>query len=249
MWIIGMRSSRVFLLVCACLLYLLQAQAQVPLTGAGKGSPGGGVTFSVTYESQQDTTTTTATQNFGTMSYGTSPSVVVAMLCWSGTTTVSGITINGVSGSQVSGAYTTVSGINQSADAWYVVAPGGSSGNVTVTFAGALSSATVTAWVSLYNIQTATTTPSAANQSNSNNTSSLNAAVTIPSGGAAIASYCSWIGEPFNTWTNATSDHTSATGNLSQNVGHNSSSSGSTTITGSTTGSNSATLGIVAWNP
>jgi hypothetical protein len=249
-----MKSTiRAFLpFLLAALVWSGGAQAQVSMTHAGRGAPGGGASFSITYEASATSNTTTATQNLGTVSYGATPSVVVIPICYSSATpvTISSVSLNGVSGSQVSGFYDFVAGVGQNGDAWYVVAPGGSSGNLTITFSGALSSAGAALYVSLYNIQTSTTTPSVANAAQSNNASSLSASVAIPTGGGAIASYCSWIGETFSGWTNAVNDFNGTTGNMAINVGHNTTAGGTTpTITGTTGSANAATLGVVSWHP
>ena len=56
------------------------AHAQVPTTGAGKGAPGGGGSFSLTYESSATSSVNASTYNFGTLTYGSGCTRVVAAL-------------------------------------------------------------------------------------------------------------------------------------------------------------------------
>lgn len=235
-------------LVLTVALWCSCACAQVPMTGAGLGAPGGGgPSFSITYESTGVNTSSGTSDNFGTLSYGASPSVVLAIVCafQNTATAVTSATINGVSATQVSGF--AVTGAANRIDAWYAVAPGGSSGNVTFNYNGSLGGAQDV--VSLFNIQTTTTTPSSGANASNNNASSLNQSITVPSGGGGVAGFCNqaFSSQTFTAWTNATAKN-AQTGTLSMAVGAVNG-TGAVSVTGTISANDADAMGLVSWAP
>lgn len=235
-------------LLCAALCCFQQdsrAQGWFPLVKAG-----GGGGFSLTFKNSAGSASTGVTTiNYGTLTWGSGCSALAIPISWYNTTvtdTVSSVSVGGstVGVSQVSGVFVASNSGGVSLDMWELVAPAGTSAAISVTYSGlvAFNSA-----ISVYCIVTTTTTRSAASNGGPNATAAVAGAVTVPSGGGAVAMATDVNGHTI-TFTNATSDGNNTGGGAFFGWGHTTS-TGSVTVTATPSLSDSTVVGVAAWGP
>jgi hypothetical protein len=203
--------------------------------------------FSLTYESSigsSDTTNTTV--DYGTLSYGSGNTRVIVAVQWVAGGAITGVTVGGVALAQVSGAFNNLSASFRT-DAWESTsALAGTSGDVQVTYASAVSFTSV---VALYNLVTTTPTSSGAVQGNQafGTTVATSSAIGIPTGGGAIVMVIG--GGTGFAFSNATLDAAVVAGGQTQNWYGHTTSTGSVTPGASWTGNNVTSITAVAWGP
>ena len=219
--------------------------------------------FSLAWVSHAEDSAGGTTVTYSSLSFGAAASnriIAVAVVNRANNTipTVSSMTIGGGSATQVASAQATDSGDFFAGDIWQAAVPTGTSGNVAITY----SAASLRSGIDLYRIVTTTPTAASANgvaPGASATNAPVSTTVTIPSGGAALSIYGlrgAQSSTPSITWTNATSDFTATNvggANLLM-VGSATTNglTGSTTITGQTTGNANSTpvlMSSAAWGP
>lgn len=232
---------------------------QTVIMGAGKGVPGGAVTFALTFAASKSDTVggTTITYNGGgDPSIGTADPnrvVAIAIMCRVGATaTVTSATIGGVSATQASGAGIGIAGASLT-DIWYASVPSGTTAAVAVTYG----SASVVSEIAVYRIITSTPTPQ---DSQHNSTATLAAAgnlsksVTIPGAGGAIGAFGYVPGSSSlpDTWSGGTITRdvdVSLTGGRNFSASNDVTDSGLITfaVSPASGASAAATLSLAAW--
>jgi hypothetical protein len=195
--------------------------------------------------SASSSNTSLTTIDYGTVTYASGCTRVIAAAQWYTGGTISGITIGGTALAQISGAHVTNSSIAD--DMWESSASlAGSSGDVQITYSAAPN---YTSSVALYCLKTTTPISSAQATNGFNATATVSAPITIPSGGGAIAITQSQFGTSLSSWTNAATDTTVTLGGTQQVYAHTTA-TGSTTITATYSGStDGGALSVVAWGP
>lgn len=186
--------KRLALIAAFLAAFALPASAQFKGAG-GFGTPGftspaavGGGGFSLTLQGTASSTTSATTISYGTVTYGSGCTRVVAVILYriGASTAISSVTVNGSSLSQVSGAFGFNNSSNNS-DVWESSgAISGSSGTVSITYAASTAGFSA---VGLYCLNTTTPTASAATQSGSSFATSTTATITIPASGGGVVGY------------------------------------------------------------
>jgi hypothetical protein len=108
--------------------------------GLAKPASGGGGGFSITAPSGGSITANQATPISGNpVTYGSGCTFALIGVNYNppGTVTIAGMTLNGATASQVSGPLTAITGNGVYSDMW-VATPIGSSGNLNITYSGAI---------------------------------------------------------------------------------------------------------------
>lgn len=212
----------------------------------------GGTTFALAISGHSENAVGGTPITFTAVAMGAADAnrVSVAAFEWRdnpGVGTITSVTIDGISATQVSGAATSNASLTSS-DIWYAdtKSPGNTStsGNVVVNF----SNSPTRVAVALYRVVTATVAPTAAVATSGGGTGLTTASLTIPSGGGALAIYGNRnAGTGSVVWTNATGDYTvTAIGGTFAVGGAKVTATG--TITASITSGNAAdSLSAAAW--
>lgn len=217
----------------------------------GGGTPGGS-SFALAFtDHKEDASGGTPVTYTGILFGATDASRVVAVaISWrasNDTDTITGVTIGGVSATQVSGAYANGAGGILLADIWYATGVSGTSGDVVVTYSATSSRSSVAA----YRIITGTPTPtnSAKNAGQPFGTATLSANLTVPASGAGFAIFGNRNQSTNTTWTNATRDYT-------VNIGTNLAGFSSATVAATNIvtanpgdGANGAAISMASWGP
>lgn len=240
----------------------------VPGSGMGQSYPGfnqcapisacsGGGSFSLTYESTNVVSTAATSIDFGTMTYGSGCTRVIAALsvsfvASSGSPSISSVTINGVSATAVSGA-ASAWGSAGVTDIWETNSSvSGSSGDVTVTY-----SDTTTTFgnnansVTLYCL--VTSTPTAAHSASASNSPSgsgltLSGSITVPTGDGAIGVGFN-VGQATLASPAWTSGLTQDARNVSYAAGHTASTGSVATTLTDTTNNATLQMSLASWGP
>jgi hypothetical protein len=232
------------ILLIAGFLFALCATASPQFNGCSAGfcAPSGGAStaFSITYVSNNNSTSSLATYTFSAQTLGTAGATRIIGIGITGelgpTTSVSGVTVGGNAASHSASCATSESG-GTNVDFWYYADAGaqGTSASVAVTWSTAPSRMAI----AVYNILgTSAAFSTCATNSSSTSVSTLTASATIPSGGGAISTINIHTATPGTiTPTNLTNDNNLVYGSTSQEAGHNSSSSGATSMGQSWAGS------------
>ncbi len=166
-----------------------------------------------------------------------------------GSTTISSMTVDGISAVQAVGAQASGTEL-LSSDIWYAnlgaASDNNTSGNIVVTWVGN----TVRTGIEVYRITTSTPAPTAATENLGTGSASISQSITVPTGGAAISGSCARQ-TTATTYTNATLDNSSAfSGANSQFASANTTTVGSVSITATTAGNASdAAMSNAAWKP
>lgn len=174
---------RLFAAILALLLTVLPVCAQMTSTGAGKKAASSAA-FSLTATANAVDTSTQTTYNFGTLSFGAADTTRVIAIGIgarnaAGTQIVSSASIGGVSATF---AVRQITGLNSNvSEIWYAAVPTGTTGNVSVTFAGANARAAVQIYA-IISPSTAAPTATGAQA----DTATVATTFTIASGGAAF---------------------------------------------------------------
>jgi len=163
--------------------------------------------------------------------------------------TISSITVQGISGSQV---VTSGDGGETRASIWIIAVPTGTTGDVVVTFSGTANNC----GIAVYRMVGATSAiPTATASDNSITSNAESASLTIPTGGAGVGYFLmeSTITTRTATWTNLTEDMDQLIESSSAVNSHSSAASltpGTSTITATASGSLlAAELVLAAWAP
>jgi len=231
--------------------------AQMTLTGAGGTQfKSSGTAFSLTYQSSNGVNSgASTTVDYGTLSYGSGNTRVIVLATWGQASgeTISGVTIGGVALTQISGAFSTVggSGVIGASDIWMSTAPlAGTSGDVRITYSATPGSGIT--GVALYNLQTTTPTPAHVANTTAFNSPTASTAITVPSGGAAIAITATWgfAASSVSFTAGATQDANFPLPIFSNPVlvGHTTS-TGSVTVTATYNANAGAPMSLVSWGP
>lgn len=206
-----------------------------------------GAAFSlVNSSSATSASNATTTISYGTLAYsGTATRVIVAIAYSTGVVsqTVTAVSVNGVSFTQVSGCYVQQgTSFGTAVDIW-IGTPGGSSGAVSVTYSAVTSQGSS---VALYSLTT--TTPAVAGQTNASSgfASSLGNTLNIPSGGGAIAIVETQNGSVLNSITNGAID---ATPNALTNFGHSTVTGAGSVLTANLAASDVVAMCSASWGP
>jgi hypothetical protein len=216
-----------------------------------KNVAAGGTPFAITQTGQTSTTTNAVTTpSFAGLNIGTAdPTRIVVALIGHGPnsgTTISGLTIGGVTATQAPGTAHD-SGSGAAVDIWYAAVPSGTTATVAFTVSSAAESRIVVTTYSVVGTGAAFSVGGGANAT----AASLSAAVSIPAGGGAIAyAYTHSASSGSGTPTNLTLDTNNVVvGTSTSYTGHNTTGSGSTTMGVSWTGSTDSALAIVTFSP
>jgi Putative Ig domain len=140
--------------------------------------------FAVSLTAQNSSTAGTASYTFAAQSIGAADSTrIVCVLFAHGinTAAITGVTIGGVSATQVSGAATPLTS-GMSTDAWYAAIPTGTTADVVATFTGAQTRVAI----AVYRAVGTGVAISSGVRNTSASVSTLTQTATIPSGGGAI---------------------------------------------------------------
>jgi hypothetical protein len=202
--------------------------------------------FSLTYNTGGSSSAVSGTAvNYGTLTYGSGCTRVIAASLWypGAINSISGITVNGVAFTQIPGAFASRGG-GFSVDVWESnSAISGSSGSAIVTYGSAI---TFTSSVALYCLVTTAPTASASNSTSGDNVTSVNATISVPTGGGAIA-VTGGINGNTMTFTNATVD-IDVTGGINDYYGHTTA-TGSVNVTATYSVADGPVLSLVSWGP
>jgi len=168
---------------------------------------GGGGLFSLAWLTSATDSSSTNPVTYAGLSFGAADTdrIIAVYIASRQTTvnTITGVTIGGVSATAVTGTAAQVNGTNGACcQIWQAAVPTGTSGNVVVTY-GAAPTRSV---VSLYRIITVTPTATSGNSDSQTTLTSVGTAVTVPSGGGAIAGAAEQANTNTFTWSNATQD-------------------------------------------
>jgi hypothetical protein len=219
-------------------------------SNAGGGGGGG---FALAWQSTATSNANTATINYGTMTWQSGQYLVMglAFIANNPASTVSSVTVDGISLAQISGALETRGAFGPVADMWISPSPMvHSAGNVSVTYSASPNSFGVAAAVAVYSLST--TTPAAASAGGAVFNSGTNpftfSTLAVPSGGGAIVIVATDSGT-FSSWTGAASDSSPTPGaGISPNFGHTTA-TGTNTISATWTANASGVITGVAWGP
>jgi hypothetical protein len=216
---------------------------QIPSWPPVQPAPSGG-SFSLTYESDATSTSTTSPIIYGTATWGSGCNALIIPDQWYNTNqtdTITALTAGANSLAQVSGVYATAGANVINVDAWEVVSPAGTSGTVTTTYSAnpAFSSA-----IAAYCLVSAHTTATAT--ANSFGTSTVSQSITVPSGGRALIICGSSTGATI-TLTNGTADVVAVPGGTAMLFGHTTT-TGTVSVTCAASGA-TLTLSLAAWGP
>jgi hypothetical protein len=202
------------------------------MTLLGVGSaPISGTPFGITYVSENSLVSSTASFSFAAQPIGTAdPTRLTCVTAtWIGTgVTITSLTIGGNAATQVSGALSNSDTSGQASDIWCLGVPTGT----TATIAYTLSASTSRSSIQVYSvIGTGAAVSTGTSAFSSTTVATLTKAATIPAGGGAIAvvNVHSASASAFSG-TNLTLDNQLVVGSATVQSGHNSSSSGSTTL-------------------
>jgi hypothetical protein len=220
-------------------------------------SSGGGGSFSLTYESTNVVSTAATSIDFGTMTYGSGCTRVIAALSVSfiatGSASISSVTINGVSATAVSGAASTWGSTAGVTDIWESNSSvSGSSGDVTVTYNNTTTTFGNNAnSVTLYCL--VTSTPTAAHAVPVSNSPSgvgltLSGSITVPTGGGAIGVGLD-VGQASLASPAWTAGLTQDARNTSYAAGHTTSTGSVATTLTDTTNNATLQMSLAAWGP
>lgn len=207
--------------------------------------------FSISYISNNSTVASQSSYTYTAQGIGTAdPTRIVAVAisynAGSGANAVSGVTIGGNAATS-SGAATT-STVGAATDIYYLAVPTGTTANIVVSFSVNPSRIAI----SVYSvIGTGASFSTAASAQNGSSVSTLTQSGTIPTGGGAISVITIHTSTPGTvTPTNLTTDTNLTFGSSTTVAGHNTASSGATTMGFSWAGSaTDAALSIVTFNP
>lgn len=225
------------------------AQCTMLLCGAGKGAPGGGTAFGISFVSDNASTAGTASYTFTAQNIGTADPtriVVVGLSTGVNNVTVSSVTIAGSNAAQATSAAS--GGASVRSDIWYLAVPSGTTADIIVTF----SSLQGRVAIFIYNVVGTGAAFSAGNNGSTASGTSMSASVTVPSGGGAIG-----IGNIHSasasslTGTNLALDLASGliTGSSTATVGHDTSHTGSTSYTFGWTTTTDGQMSLAAFSP
>jgi len=197
--------------------------------------------FSLTF-GQENQAASGTTVNYGILTYGSGCTRVVSgNVLYS--TGISSETVNGSSLGAVSGAFVITGSF--AGDIWMSsAAVAGSSGNVSVTYAGAIGFNSSTA---VYCLITATPSPGTAVHNIASGTS-VAISVTIPAGGGALVISGSSNGNAITGITNAAIDKTDVTNGINQTYAHTTA-TGTITVTASYASTDAIFISVVPWGP
>jgi hypothetical protein len=205
--------------------------------------------FSLIYESSVNSTSHTATVDYGTMTYGSGCTRVIVSIAGFGAASVSSISVNGVGGATVTGSTVSQGGGNFMTTVWETSSSvSGSSGDVQVTYSAAI---TDNSAVALYCLVTTTPTASSGQNTSTGRAASISQSITVPSGGGAVAIGAEYI-NGFISFTNATSDATVGTSgsqSMLANFGHLTSTGSISVTANASSGSQFMNLSLAAWGP
>lgn len=166
--------------------------------------------FSLSYLANGVTSATTATQSVASISFGAAPTgadtryIVVAVHAFTDGNALSSVTIGGVAATQVV-SITDNTGSNQILTAlWIAAVPTGTSGSISLTFAGATVNATRLGTYRMINPSSATAHATASDDTATSGLIDLS--LNVPSGGGVIAASLQRNGD-LNTWVGATENY------------------------------------------
>lgn len=219
----------------------------------------GGVTFDLSFVTFATDTTDATTYTFSSQSFGVADTNrVIAVSIGTrvnngGTNQVSSVTIGGISATLAIRSAAAGTGFGLS-EIWYASVPTGTTGTVVVNTA----TTAARCIIGIYRIITTTPAPTnTASNSVSNSASpfSLNATLTVPTGGAGIGigfDRFGGVGADW-TWTNATEDfEVDQLEGFSDASGARVTSTGAISVTlqgGTSAGNNDITLALASWGP
>lgn len=234
---------RRFFTTLILLLWTLPAFAQIPMTGAGKGAPGGGVspviwtaTDNPVGQSAPGTSATFTAANIGTAS---SDRIVVVAV---NTTNVvaTAVTVGGISATKAVQEATILSGLQ----IWYAAVSSGTTANIIVSAGGSFGEVTI----QVGKLTGATATPTATNTATPGVADPSSITITVPTNGVALAVFASDI-VVTPSISNATLDYnTTNPGSGSQILVHTTTVGSQTPTFSSLSGANSH-LVAAAWVP
>lgn len=241
-----MRLIQFFL---AALLFVSPVNAG-SLTLLGAGVPSVVSTpFSITLASYASDAGNAASINFGSMTYGSGCTRVVAGIIYfgGGVPAVTGISVGGTALVQIPGA--AVSDISVAADVWQSSAAlAGTSGTVIADFVSPIGTNGVT--IALHCLVTTTPAATPTPQVDASGFSSTTTAtIVVPAGGGGIALTAGGGGVTLSSLTNTTSLQTVNTPAPSATYYANISGTGSKTVLGIYNGSQFLCLSLVTWAP
>lgn len=211
--------------------------------------PVAGVVFSLTnVDSAVDivggTTVDYSSKSFSFGAANANRNIVVVFWGRSTDTTTPAVTIGGVTASLVAGTKgvntnTTYSMIFQAA------VPTGATGAVSIVAPASI----LRSGVGIYRLITTTPAVSSANATQAIGPSSLNASVTVPTGGGGIGVFSSRDTITTNTWTNAVADFNNPVSTGGNVTGATVSGTGSVSVTCSVGSVEEMCLSLAAWGP
>jgi len=207
---------------------------------------GAGVTFSLSYTGKVSDTVGGTSPSYGSGAIGTADSNrVVAAAIWSRAgTSISSVTIGGVSATQVSGAAAANSTTTLS-DIWYASVPTGTTATIAVTYAAS----TQRSVVYLYRVVTSTPTPNAAGHDQTTTLTSVATTINVPSGGGAINVGGNRNFATIPTWTNAVQDDSIALSGAQATTAATTTGTGSITVTMTVGAGGEDCLSSASWGP
>ena len=180
--------------------------------------------FSLTYEGTAVCTTGASTIDYGTQTYGSACTRVVLVIVWNGSTfgdSVSSVTLNTVSASEVSGTGTSADGFNAQSDIWETNSSvSGSSGDLSVTYSAATGSSGNHSYVGIYCLVTTTPTAHDGEIATSGGAQNVSHSLAIPSGGGGVAGLGNQNGGRYDRWTNVAQDYTLQPAGIGSGIGH-----------------------------
>jgi len=245
---------RRLLTIFALLLSVVAAYAQIPLTGAGRGTPGGGAAVFATYTQTDNpaaqATPGTSTVTFTAVNIGTAVSNRVVVITFTNAGVIAtAMTIGGVNATKAVEESSRVSSLQ----IWYATVPSGTTANVVISFPSNPTNCILVAG----NFNSgASTTPAntQTGQSALSNTQVLN--TTIPTSGFGVMGIVTLNGVETPTWINMTNvggDTTTSSNDGSSQItlytAHSITAGSPTTLTGTLTTPTQIHSVSVSWGP
>lgn len=218
----------------------------------GVGAPTAAApSFSLAFQSSQSSTTNATTVNFGTVTF-LNGQYAIASLGWltnnPGPTTITSVTVNGVSFTQVPGAAVgTSSTFGGAVDMWISPTPmSGTSGTAAVVYSAAAGSFGAPSNIAIYSMNTAHPTVSAAQTSIlANNNPWPLSGLAVPTGGGGItALYIGGGSGTFTSFTNAGTDAASGNAAFGTVAG-----TGTVVVSGNFTANAGGSIAAASWGP
>lgn len=237
-------------------LWLAPAWAQLPLTGAGKGAPGGATPFSITgtdhaEDSTGATTYTWSSKNFA-IGAANATRYVGMTLVGRGIGllgSASSVTVNGATSATFVGKRNTqVDGNSLVTEIWVVPVPTGTTMTISVVYPSSMLRAGIAVF-SILGSNGSTPAGAAVSSAEGGSVASVNTAVTVPSGGGSLVVSAN-LNSATVTPTNYTEYIDAIIGSTTAyEAGSDTSNSGSTTYTATFSTTASGNIVAAAWSP